>query len=96
MYLSNAGTGGSQYPKWITFSIEEIMRYLGVYIANGLTPSTQMTKNFSTQSKEPIYGNDFIASAFGTNTLRRHRDFEAFLVIMEPSQITPPRKTHPN
>ena len=72
------------------------MRHLGVYIANGLDPSPQVIRKFSTQEKDPINDNNFIASAFGTNALRRHRDFEAFLVIMEPSQITPPRKTHPN
>ena len=72
------------------------MRHLGLYIANGLAPGPQVTRKFSTQEKDPINGNDFIASTFGPNALRRHREFKAFLAIMDPSQITLSRKTYPN
>ena len=72
VYLSNSGTGGSQYPKWTLFSIEEIMCHLGIYTANGLASSPQVTIKFNPQEKDPINSNDFIASAFGPNALRRH------------------------
>ena len=52
--------------------------HLGVCVAHDFVPSTQVTRRFSTQEKDPINGNDFIASAFGPNVLRRHREFKAF------------------
>ena len=48
------------------------MRHLGIYTTNGLAPITQVTMKFNPQEKDPINGNNFIASAFGTNALRRH------------------------
>ena len=77
-YLSNARTGGSQYPKWTLFSIEKIKRHLGIYIANGLAPSSQLTIKLNPQEKDPIDGNGFIASAFGPNRSKRHREFKTF------------------
>ena len=71
------------------------MRHLEIYIANGLTPSIQVTMKFNPQEKDLINGNDLIASAFGPNVLRKHREFKTFLVCVDPEEITPPRKTHP-
>ena len=72
------------------------MCHLGIYTANGLASSPQVTIKFNPQEKDPINSNDFIASTFGPNALRRHREFKAFLACVDPVEITPPRKTHPN
>ena len=72
------------------------MRHLGIYIANGISTSPHVTMKFNPQEKYPINGNNFIASAFGSNALRRHREFKAFLACVDPVEITPPWKTHPN
>ena len=51
---------------------------IGIYIINSLTPSPQVTIKFNPQEKDPINGNDFIASAFSPSTLTRNRGFKAF------------------
>ena len=48
------------------------MCHLEIYIANGLAPSPQVTMKFNPQEEDPIESNNFIASAFGPNVLRRH------------------------
>ena len=63
---------------------------------NGLSPSPQITIRFNTQEKDPINGNDFVASAFGANAARRHREFKAFFACVDPLLPIPSRKTHPN
>ena len=95
-YLSNAGEGGSNYSHWKPFSIDEVQKHLGIYIFNGLSPSPQVTMKFNTQEKDPVNGNDFVASAFGVNAVRRHKEFKAFFACADPLLPTPSRKTHPN
>ena len=58
-YLYNAGSGGTQYPDFKEFSVDEIIQHLGVYILNGLSPSPQVEMKFDSQKKNPTNGSDF-------------------------------------
>ena len=57
-YLYNAGSGGTQYPEFKEFSVDEIMQHLGVYIRNGLSLSPQVEMNFDSHKKNPTNGRD--------------------------------------
>ena len=45
-YMYNAGSGGTQYPDFKEFSVDEIMHHLGVYILNGISLSPQVEIQF--------------------------------------------------
>ena len=64
------------------------MHHLGIYIANGLVPSHQVTMNFNHKRR--------IQS---TVTVQKHSEdikISRILACVDPAEITPPRKTHPN
>ena len=66
VYLYNAGSGGTQYPDFKEFSVDEIMQHLGVYILNGLSLSPQAEMKFDLQKKNPTNGSDFCYNTFGS------------------------------
>ena len=80
-YLYNAGSGGTQYPDFKEFSVDEIMQHLGVYILNGISPSPQVDMKFDSQKKNPTNGSDFCYNAFGSCARRRHKEFKAFFAV---------------
>lgn len=90
------GAGDSIYPDWKPFSRDEIRKHLGLYIFNGVAPSPQIAFRFRSQIQDPIYGNDMIREAFGTNAKSRHQQFKCFFALQNPCIPTPPRKTFPN
>ena len=65
-------------------------------IFNGVAPSPQVAFRFQSQFQDPIYGNDMIREAFGTNAKSRHRQFKCFFALQNPCIPTPPRKIFPN
>ena len=83
-YLYNAGSGGTQYPEFKEFYVDEIMQHLGVYIINGLSPSPQVEMNFYSQNKNPMNGSDFCFKAFRSCARQGHKEFKAFFVVQYP------------
>ena len=73
-YMYNAGSGGTQYPDFKEFSVDEIMQHLGAYIINVLSPSPQVKMKFDSQKKNPKNGRDFCFRAFGSCARQRHKD----------------------
>ena len=95
-FLCNAGEGGSLYPRWTPFSLDEVARHLGLYILQGLSPSPQIEMKFVSQKDDPVNGNDFVAASFGLDAKRRHKEFKAFFASVDPLKAIPARATHPN
>ena len=95
VYLLNSGKGGTQYPKCTPLSVDEIMRHIGIYMLNGIFPSTQVETKFESKERNPTNGNDICNRVFGTCVRRRHKDFKDFLAIQDTVKPVPSRKTHP-
>ena len=95
----NAGLGGKYSKDWKPFTLDEMMKHLGLYLFQGLSPSPQVEMKFCSQQEDPVNGNDFIHTAFGGMTgvsQRRHRHFKSFFTSVDPTIPVPDRNTHPN
>ena len=95
----NAGLGGKYGKDWTPFTLDELMKHIGLYLFQGLSPSPQVEMKFYSQSEDPVNGNDFIKEAFGGMTgvsQRRHRHFKSFFTSVDPTIPVPDRDTHPN
>lgn len=54
---------------------------------------------FSSAYEDPVNGNEFIHSAFGSKpckSIRRHKHFKAYFCSVDPRLFPPSRRTHPN
>ena len=51
--------------KFKPFTPEEIMKVMGVYIIDGLPPSTRLVQKMQQQMKQCTYGNEFIDQSVG-------------------------------
>ena len=76
--LAGAGEGGSCYYDCKPFSARELRQHFGLYLFNGLAPSTRVEHKYKPQIQDPVHGNDFIYHKFGTNSERRHCHFKFF------------------
>ena len=95
--ISIAARSGGMYSDCMDFSAEEIMKHLGLYVLNGLSPSPQVEMKFKSQGEDKVNGNDFAYKAFfGVNPIKRHKEFKCFLASVDPRYATPSKKTHPN
>ena len=94
--LSNAGSGGSIYKDFTPFSTFELMKHIGLYFLNGVSPSPRVEMKMRPQSLDPFNGNDMVYNSMGSNAERRHRHFKCFFAIQDPRIATPSRKSHPN
>ena len=97
-WVDNASLGG-KYKDFTNFTLDELMKHIGLYLFQGLSPSPQVEMKFHSQSDDPVNGNDFIHSSFGGNTTRskrRHRHFKSFFSSVDPRIPPPSRTTHPN
>ena len=72
------------------------MKHIAIYKFNGLSPSPQVEMKLCTQEEDPIQGTNLIASAIGPNGIRRHREFKAFMAVVDPRYQTPSQDLHPN
>ena len=96
--LDNASLGG-KYSDFSNFSLDELMKHIGLYLFQGLSPSPQVEMKFHPQTEDPVNGNDFICYSFGgktSNSKRRHRHFKSFFTSVNPSLPVPDRNSHPN
>jgi len=96
--IDNASLGG-KYKDFTQFTLEELMRHVGLYLLQGLSPSPQIEMKFTSQHEDPVNGNDFVHTSFGGNvsrSRRRHRHFKSFFCSVDPRIPVPSRETHPN
>ena len=96
--IDNASLGG-KYKDFTNFTLDEIMRHVGLYLLQGLSPSPQIEMKFTPQHEDPVNGNDFVHTSFGgnvTKSRRRHRQFKSFFCSIDPRIPVPNRDTHPN
>ena len=77
--LDGAGAGVLIYKYFTAFSIKEVRQHLGLYIFNGLTPSTRIECTFKPQQEDICHGNNFVYNSFGPRAAHRHKDFKALL-----------------
>mmetsp|Transcript_24190 Transcript_24190/g.55015 ORF Transcript_24190/g.55015 Transcript_24190/m.55015 type:complete len:107 (-) Transcript_24190:1503-1823(-) len=63
--LSNAGPGGTIYPDFVSFTVAELMKHIGVYILNRVIPPPRVEYKMSSQEKDPINGNDMVFNSLG-------------------------------
>ena len=97
-WLDNAALGG-KYSDFKNFTVDDIMKHIGLYLFQGLSPSPQVDMKFHPQGQDPVNGNDFICASFGGNvsaSKRRHRHFKSFFTSCNPRRPIPSRTTHPN
>ena len=94
--LSNAGSGGTIYKDFTPFTTFELMKHVGLYFLNGVSPSPRVEMKLKPQAMDPFNGNDMVFNSMGSNAERRHRHFKCFFAIQDPRIATPSRKSHPN
>jgi len=51
--IDNANLGG-KYKDFTKFTLDEIMRHIGLYLLQGLSPSPQIEMKFTLQHKNPV------------------------------------------
>ena len=90
-----AGVQGGCYPSFVPFTYNEIEQFIGLYTLQGLNPSPQVEMKFSSQQADPVQGSDLCHGIFGDNTIKRHKQFEAFFSLQDPTKPAPTRKEHP-
>ena len=97
--MENAGGLGGKYDNFVNFTTVELMKHIGLYLLQALSPSPQVEMKFRSQKDDPVNGNDFVHTSFGGVTWRsekRHRHFKAFFTSVNPMLPVPSRETHPN
>ena len=87
--LLGAGVQGGIYPSFTPFSYQEMERFVGLYILQGLNPSPCVDMKFSSQNEDPIQGNDLCYHMFGSNAVLQHKQFKAFFSVQDPSKAMP-------
>ena len=93
---SNAGKGGTVYRYFVSFTVQMMMKHIGIYILNGVSPSPQVEMKMSPQDRDVFNGNDMIQKSLGKITLRRHKHFKCFFVVKDPNKPIPLWKTNAN
>ena len=82
--LDNYGNEGELYPDYVSFTLDELRRHLGVYILHGLSPSPEVDMKFQTQSEYDINGNNFLNQCLGTSAVRKYKHFWRFFATQHP------------
>ena len=97
--MENAGGLGGKYDNFENFTTNELMKHIGLYLLQALSPSPQVEMKFASQTEDPVNGNDFVFTSFGGvpwKSEKRHRHFKAFFTSVNPMLNVPSRETHPN
>lgn len=92
------GMGTAQlYPTFKDFTTDEIERFLGLFMLQGLNPSAQISHKFYSQSQDPIAGNNTAHRVFGGhgNGVLRLKHFRCAFAVQDPLLPPPSKKTHP-
>ena len=90
--LSNAGTGGTVYKDFVPFTTFELMKHIGIYFLNGVSPSPRVEMKMQPQTVDQFNGNDMVYNSMGPNSERRHRHFKCFFSLQDPRIAMPSKK----
>ena len=77
------------------FSIDEVIRYFGLYMLNGLNSSPQIIRKFNSRLEDPVQGNNMCHNAFGPNAAEQHVYFKGFLTLVNLKNPSPTSKADP-
>ena len=95
--LSNIGLGGKySQGTFKPFQTQEIKKFLGLLILNGLNISPRVEYKFKSQHNDPVNGSDLIFASFGENAINRYKLFKLLFAVQDPMIPVPPRKNAPN
>ena len=97
--MENAGGLGGKYKNFENFTTNELMRHIGLYLLQALSPSPQVEMKFASQNEDPVNGNDIVCTLFGRlpwKNEKHHRHFKAFFTSVNPMLNVLSRDTHPN
>ena len=86
-----AGAGGTVYKDFVPFDVDEIYRFIGLLFANGIAPKPDVKLWFEGTSREPLFGNDFVATRMDKKLpdgrvipgVRRWKHFRRFLCLYD-------------
>ena len=92
----NVGLGGIIYPNYTPFAFDSVMKHLGLYIFNRISPSTQVEMKFHLKKVNEANVNDLIHEVFLRRSSGRHKEFKDFFATVDPVLKTTPRAIHPN
>ncbi len=82
--MCNAGEEGHIFAnKLKPFENANILKMLGVYVLDGLSPSPQLVRKMQPQSKEPTHGNDLIVKAIGPGYHKLYWSFCHFFGVQD-------------
>ena len=84
--------------KVLNFTTEEIMKHLGLYVLQGVSPCPKVEMKFSSQAEDPVNGSDLCCKIFGGTSKgkRRHAQFKKYFAVCDPIVPTPDVKLSPN
>jgi hypothetical protein len=94
--LSNAGNPNHIYPDFQPFSPQEVKQFIGLYILQGLSPSSQVHQKLKPHHEDYADGNDLCYQVFGKKGERQHKHFKTFFAVQGPLKVIPLKNTHPN
>ena len=87
---------GDAYPTCKSFTIDEIKKFIGVYILNGISISPRVEYKFILKDVDPVNGNNLCNRAFGRDEERRFKKFRALFTVQDTILEIPSRKTAPS
>ena len=94
--LANADQASSIYSNFKPFVVDEIERFIGLFIFHGLSSSPWIDIKFNPQSMDPINRNDFVSKCFSTNALQRYKHFKYFFTLADSRKPNLSKAVHPN
>ena len=83
-------------PSYVPFTVEEMKKFIGLFVLHGLSPSPQIQQKFKPQSADPVNGNDLVFHAFGRNAEKRLKEFKRYFAVCDPAVHPPSKKDCPN
>ena len=95
--LSRAGEKGHIYKdKWKDFNDDDIRKFLGTLVIDGLAPLPRLATKMQPQSKGRTQGNNFIAGRIGPNAELKYKLFRHFFGCQDLLSIPPEKAKCPN
>ena len=76
------GAGGSIYPDFTPFKLDEIEAYMGLLLANGISPKPNMGCCFITPEESKIFGNYHFKNRFKGGE-QRWKMFRRFFTLYD-------------
>ena len=86
-----AGPGGTTYADYAPFDVQEMYKFIGLFVVNGLSPKPSMDLWFLGTNQHLIWGNDKISSAMKKHLesgkclsgYRRWKHFRSYLALYD-------------